>query len=218
MPFDDDIDIQMKASELVRLVPFNMTMIAPFILLDVNPHFHDRTTYPGNPNVIDARVIDTRTGYFMDITGLAPVHPSPQGPFGSSAVVWQCKSPWQYRAADLFPLVPTHFEGFATFRPRNYHGALVQEYPAYRVPSFRSYVFDFAERAWVLASSSNLSQLNRIPPLSFLLWSFWVEASALSMLLKLSIGFLLILLLAMLALLVALSRTSTRIAKAARNK
>ncbi|KAJ3030707.1 UNVERIFIED_CONTAM: hypothetical protein HDU68_008096 [Siphonaria sp. JEL0065] len=69
LPWDADLDIQISMQQLMQFIAFNGTIIEGRFLIDVNPGFMIRT--PQKENVIDARVIDIKTGYLMDITALS---------------------------------------------------------------------------------------------------------------------------------------------------
>lgn len=77
MPWDLDMDVQMTMESLFVLARnYNQTVVvdvagsAHLYFVDVSPHIFDRTHGNGN-NVIDARFIDTYSGMYVDITGLA---------------------------------------------------------------------------------------------------------------------------------------------------
>ncbi|KAK6458389.1 regulator of cell wall mannosyl phosphorylation [Scheffersomyces xylosifermentans] len=83
MPWDSDLDVQITMDSLSRLARnYNNTLIADLssdnglnlgvgtYLLDVNPNFFSREKGNGL-NTIDARFIDTSSGFYVDITGLA---------------------------------------------------------------------------------------------------------------------------------------------------
>lgn len=82
MPWDNDVDVQMTLDSLFTLARnYNQSVVLDFTdnvgctgahmyLVDVNPHFGERTKGEGS-NVIDARFIDMTTGMYVDITGLS---------------------------------------------------------------------------------------------------------------------------------------------------
>ncbi|KAJ3066689.1 hypothetical protein HDU98_010023 [Podochytrium sp. JEL0797] len=119
LPWDFDLDIQMSVFQLTQLLQFNQTMIDDRFLIDVGPNVLVRT--PQFDNTIDARVVDTKTGYFMDITGLAQIS-------SSSVDEVRCKSPHAYGYADIMPLRETVLEGVKVWRPREVSKILKQEY------------------------------------------------------------------------------------------
>lgn len=89
-------------------------------LLDINPWSRQRERGQGH-NIIDARWIDTRTGLYIDITGLSrlePDHPD----------LWQCKNFHMYRLKDIYPLRRTTFEGVLANVPFQYDSMLMEEY------------------------------------------------------------------------------------------
>ena len=67
--------MQIAFGEMAKLNASDQTMIDGVYLLDVNPHYPYRQL-PGDQNVIDARVTDTRSGVFLDITALSSVTPA----------------------------------------------------------------------------------------------------------------------------------------------
>ncbi|KAJ3300969.1 hypothetical protein HDU76_005943, partial [Blyttiomyces sp. JEL0837] len=71
LPWDYDLDFQISYQHLINLIPLNQTIYENRYLFDINPHVMNRTIKQNNTNVIDARFIDTETGYYIDITALA---------------------------------------------------------------------------------------------------------------------------------------------------
>ncbi|KAI8617948.1 LicD family-domain-containing protein [Chytriomyces sp. MP71] len=118
-PWDLDLDIQMSVYELIQLAAYNGTLIDGRFLVDVNPHLVSRESI--RMNTIDARVVDTETGYMIDITGLAAV-------LGSNTTTYYCKTPHIYNHWDLMPLHETEFEGYKVWRPRALMTLLKHEY------------------------------------------------------------------------------------------
>ncbi|KAJ3071451.1 hypothetical protein HK102_006431, partial [Quaeritorhiza haematococci] len=103
-PWEVDVDFQMPIKHLLDLWRLNGTMIDGRYLLDINPNSIHRRHQDNN--VIDARVIDTRTGLYLDITALAVVDDK-----------LACKSPHQYTYDEVFPLHSTMIEGVPVWRP-----------------------------------------------------------------------------------------------------
>ncbi|KAJ3401628.1 hypothetical protein HDU80_005853 [Chytriomyces hyalinus] len=118
LPWDTDLDIQMSMQQLVELVAYNGTMLEGRFLIDVNPSLFVRGRQRNN--VIDARVVDTETGYFMDITGLADLAGDEEGV--------TCKSPHRYSYQDISPLKETELEGVRVWRPNESMRVLNAEY------------------------------------------------------------------------------------------
>lgn len=135
MPWDYDLDTQVTASTLQYLADhYNRTMHeyryvddvtgeerTRVFLLDVNPeHVHrDRGNWM---NVIDARWIDTETGMFIDITGLAEREPQ------KAPGIWSCKNNHRYKTTQLYPMRETEFEGVPALVPYSFDEVLVEEY------------------------------------------------------------------------------------------
>ncbi|KAI8841082.1 LicD family-domain-containing protein [Chytriomyces cf. hyalinus JEL632] len=147
LPWDTDLDIQMSMQQLVELVAYNGTMLEGRFLIDVNPSLFVRGRQRNN--VIDARVVDTETGYFMDITGLADLAGHEEGV--------TCKSPHRYSYQDISPLKETELEGVRVWRPNESMRVLNAEYGTkaltktmYR-PSIwgRVYEWDAKANAWL---------------------------------------------------------------------
>lgn len=90
-------------------------------LLDVNPWAYFRDRGPGH-NIIDARWIDTRSGLYIDITGLSVLQPD------KAPDVWECKNRHKYRTEDLYPMRRSTFEGMSALIPYNYQDILTEEY------------------------------------------------------------------------------------------
>lgn len=109
---------------LGQLWLLNYTIYDDRYLLDVNPNSKLRT-FRDNINVIDARFIDTYTGYYMDITALAN---QSIGYSLETTHILSCKSPHWYSYEDIFPLRATIFNDVAVWRPNNPMSILMQEY------------------------------------------------------------------------------------------
>lgn len=135
MPWDYDLDTQVAAPTLDYLGEhYNMTMhnwtdvsiytnepVERTYLLDVNPNAKERVRGDGQ-NVIDARWIDTTTGLFIDITGLAEINPD------KKPGVWSCKNYHRYTTKELYPMRETTFQGVTANVPYSYENILTTEY------------------------------------------------------------------------------------------
>lgn len=139
MPWDWDLDTQVSAATLTWMGKnVNMTFHNYTLdnnnsngeggyreyLLDVNPYITERTRGDGL-NVIDARWIDTNTGLFIDITGLAETEPT------TSPGVWSCKNYHRYQTRDIWPLRETVFEGMPALVPFAFDDILTTEYTSF---------------------------------------------------------------------------------------
>jgi hypothetical protein len=158
LPWDTDVDIQINANFLYVLARFNNTVLSDRYLLDVNPLI--RARHPQRENIVDARLIDKETGYFIDISGLAAT---------SMNVSWEpqtlllCdKHKHKYFYSDLHPLVRITFEGIATWRPYKTEHCLVQEYGSQVVRDtfHKGYIYSVGDARWIkngtlLANSSH---------------------------------------------------------------
>ncbi|KAJ3318072.1 hypothetical protein HDV06_000848 [Boothiomyces sp. JEL0866] len=139
LPWDDDIDIQTSLKGLLQLQQFNQTIIAGRYLINVNPYMIYRD-HQGN-NVIDARFIDTQTGIFLDITGLALMEDGKL----------KCKSPHSYEPTFMFPLHLTLFENIWTWRNHKVIPILKTEYSVRSMLSkyFRGNYWNESIEEWV---------------------------------------------------------------------
>ncbi|XWW94730.1 hypothetical protein V2A60_002677 [Cordyceps javanica] len=91
-------------------------------LLDVNPHYVDRSSTDGC-NLIDGRWVDVENGMYVDITVLHE-RTGQQQADGE----WSCKNGHQYKTQDLWPLRATEFEGVPARIPHNVEEILREEY------------------------------------------------------------------------------------------
>ncbi|KAI5800232.1 LicD family-domain-containing protein, partial [Peziza echinospora] len=139
-PWDQDIDVQVLYPTLEYLGQrYNMTIheflftsgdekdpsryfVGKSYLLDVN-HFIDKRSRGGGQNVIDARWIDTGTGLYIDITGLARMTSQEDG-----RIYYYCKNNHKYRPIEIYPLISTAFENMPAMAPRRYSEILIKEY------------------------------------------------------------------------------------------
>ncbi|KAJ3232559.1 hypothetical protein HDU78_006989 [Chytriomyces hyalinus] len=125
LPWDTDLDIQMSMFQLIQLIRFNNTLVENRYLVDVNPHFASRESRT-KLNTIDARFIDTHTGYMMDITALTmALEDSADSELNGLLF---CKSPHAYNYADIVPLHETVFENIQVWRPHAATAILKREY------------------------------------------------------------------------------------------
>ncbi|KAJ3353979.1 hypothetical protein HDU83_005995 [Entophlyctis luteolus] len=123
LPWDTDLDIQVSMRGLLQLAYHNQTKIEGRYLVDVGNSIFMRTNQA--QNVIDARIVDTKTGYFIDITGLAKLA-SPNADAQYNAV--HCKTPHKHGFDDIIPLAETELEGVRVWRPRKAMKLLKEEY------------------------------------------------------------------------------------------
>lgn len=112
-------------------------------LLDITPSYISREKGNGE-NVIDARFIDTSTGLFIDITGIAHA----QDP-KTKSMRYGCKNNHFYELDDLFPLRLTLFEGAPTYIPNNYPKILGEEYKNWDNFVCRPHMFNHELGIWV---------------------------------------------------------------------
>ncbi|KAJ3064937.1 hypothetical protein HDU98_011664 [Podochytrium sp. JEL0797] len=120
LPWDMDLDIQMSTRQVMELVKWNGTLIHGRFLIDMNPNLACRTMQENN--VIDARVVDTLTGYMIDITAVTMVLEA------KGIQTLYCKSPHPYQYEELMPLRETLLAGIIVWRPRAALTILKEEY------------------------------------------------------------------------------------------
>jgi hypothetical protein len=137
----------MNANFLYVLARFNNTVLSNRYLIDVNPHF--RARHPQTYNVIDARLIDKYTGYFIDITGMADT--SNKIPWDPKNLLLRDKHIHKTYYSDLHPLVRIQFEGIATWRPYQAENCLIKEYgtKALRQTAYRGYNYNAINSTWI---------------------------------------------------------------------
>ncbi|KAJ3110364.1 hypothetical protein HK100_003060 [Physocladia obscura] len=175
LPWDLDLDIQMSTRQLVGLVAYNQTLIDSRYLIDVNPTFMVRTCTPSRTNTIDARVVDTKTGYLMDITALTQTVPSMD--------TISCKSPHTYHYNQLFPLVETMLDGVKVWRPRAAMAIIAEEYNLFALQreTFRAgnclYKWNNWKQEWIKRSKNQpkiVTQGEKILLIAFAVFIFAV--------------------------------------------
>jgi hypothetical protein len=146
LPWDTDVDVQVRASTLAEMVDLGHNQsIFPWTgewqnnyLLDINPFFN--TTDVADPaNTIDARWIDMTNGKFLDITA---VH--------QKGTRWICKDGHQYRLEELSPLRPANIEKLNISVPQQPERILRKEYGlrALRNEHFHWHFFNRTSRLW----------------------------------------------------------------------
>jgi hypothetical protein len=130
LPFDSDLDLQTLPSELPKFAKVDQQMFEGRFFLNVNPN----AKYMGkkDKNTIDARFIDTRTGYFMDLTVVGAREEFTED-------IYSCSTPHYYTYGlsifyltsnldELFPLVETIYENVTVWRPNQVISLIVGEY------------------------------------------------------------------------------------------
>jgi hypothetical protein len=135
----------MNANFLYVLARFNNTVLSDRYLIDVSPHFTARHIQMNN--IIDARLIDKHTGYFIDITGMANM----KHRASNTQLLLSDKHKHQTYYSDLHPLVRIDFQGISTWRPYNVEHCLTKEYgaKALRTTPYRGYNYDTVNAKWV---------------------------------------------------------------------
>lgn len=130
------LDVQIPSSAIPLLVSFNDTFLDDDnrYLIIVNPLAWFRL--PDSNNKIDARIIDSRTGIFLDMTALWSVYWNPGA--------LQCKTPWKISYQSINPLERTKFNGVPTWVPSRPRDVLELEYgtSALVKPLYRTFMFN----------------------------------------------------------------------------
>jgi hypothetical protein len=137
----------MNANFLYVLARFNNTVLSDRYLIDVNAHF--RARHPQRDNVIDARLIDKHTGFFIDVTGMAVTTVNVSLEPENLLLCDKHKHKLIY--SDVHPLVRTVFEDIPTWRPHNAELCLTKEYgsKALRDTSYRGYNYNAVNATWL---------------------------------------------------------------------
>jgi hypothetical protein len=126
LPWDQDIDVCLLYEDLDKLNTIQNEVIynrAKF-LLDINPNYINRNSKnkkpseTKEPNRIDARFIDKKTGLYIDITAL----------FEMNSEYFITKCPHKYKKSDILPLKEDKVDGINIYVPNNTPTVLIQEY------------------------------------------------------------------------------------------
>jgi hypothetical protein len=151
LPWDDDIDfclcfkdlsaLEARLREGTELYNYNR------YLLEINPNHNIRESLNRHhldnrePNKIDARFIDKRSGLFIDITALS--HSSPN--------MLKTKCPHFYSITDIFPIQFSQIEDIDVGIPANVKNILSQEYglDVLTKSSFGGYYFNLELLLWL---------------------------------------------------------------------
>ncbi|KAJ3304056.1 hypothetical protein HDV03_003170 [Kappamyces sp. JEL0829] len=144
LTWDTDLDVQVPANLLYEMQRHNNSMVFDRYLFQINPNHIWRRNQ--KKNVIDARFVDTKSGFFIDITGLSNVRNTPE-----NNMRIQCKSPHTYKYDDIFPLVRSTIDGIPVWRPNNVAGVLKGEYGAASMTNtlFEGHRFDPILQRWL---------------------------------------------------------------------
>ena len=175
-PWDDDIDVQMPAQDLLKLGSrFNQTIIVEDAEEGFGRFFLDCGTYitsrehKNGANNIDARFIDIDTGLYIDITALAVSNEDNEAAKNFKSLipekvkdlltnkdinnylqVYNCRNRHFASLEDLSPLVRTFHDGELAYVPRNYLAILKKEYKdGVTLRLHRGHVFLGQLRIWV---------------------------------------------------------------------
>ncbi|KAJ3168056.1 hypothetical protein HK101_011689 [Irineochytrium annulatum] len=110
LPWDVDLDFQVTLKTLLSLRRFDNRLIDRRYLVEVSGYNAYRLEQIGNN--IDARFIDTMSGFYIDIFAMADVD-------GTNATVVRQKMELDFHVEDIFPLRSTTLMGFQVWRPNN---------------------------------------------------------------------------------------------------
>ncbi|KAI5953342.1 hypothetical protein KGF54_002713 [Candida jiufengensis] len=144
-PFDEDIDIQMPAVELVEFCKkYNQTLVVEDITEGYGKFFIECSTMVHHrsksykDNHIDARFIDIDTGSYIDITGLGVSNEVPPSRYdsiieknylqGKTSTIYNCRQSHFYSYDEISPLRFTKLGGVPVYVPNNIEQLLKTEY------------------------------------------------------------------------------------------
>ncbi|CAN6615323.1 hypothetical protein TRVA0_006S01222 [Trichomonascus vanleenenianus] len=134
LPWDNDHDVQMPIRELDRFArKFNQTLIVQDpkegngrYFIDVGPWYVERLRGNGN-NLIDARFVDTRSGIYLDITGLA----SATEEFKEKKIAHD-KNNNKYSLERMSPARRTFYEGAPIYVPNEHEAILTSKFGRFK--------------------------------------------------------------------------------------
>ncbi|ODV96409.1 hypothetical protein PACTADRAFT_49761 [Pachysolen tannophilus NRRL Y-2460] len=175
LPWETVIHFELPAKELIKLaMSFNNSLVVAdasensnTYLLDVSPHFMERTRENdggASPEAPDARFIDTKTGVYIELNGLAVTdaelpdsikkqHPSESKNRKNFANSGMGKF---YRLKDILPLKKTLFEGRSANVPYNAMEITLTDYPdVVTTDDFFNYHYHDHLRLWIPAGKCN---------------------------------------------------------------
>ncbi|ODV82283.1 uncharacterized protein CANTADRAFT_39796, partial [Suhomyces tanzawaensis NRRL Y-17324] len=146
LPWDLDLDVQITTTSLLLLARnYNQTLVLDVTdndinlgvatyLVDVGPAYHHRSRGNGL-NTIDARFIDTSTGFYVDITALSHTEKqlrmemeSLRAKYIENQELFSCKNLHFSTWDNLSPLRQTLFEGVKAYVPNAFQHILKREY------------------------------------------------------------------------------------------
>ena len=136
MPWDDDLDVQVPSEYLNVLLSLSNQTYYGRYLLEVNPSFNLLSPDKKTRNTVEARFIDTKSGFFIDITGLYTVENRDDS---TGHVMIGDKNGHTYRINNFYPLIRTSFEGIQTWIPFNTTQYLTDEYGKQGTPASHKY-------------------------------------------------------------------------------
>ncbi len=165
LPYDADIDVNIPMQHLAWLGKnFNKTLIIEdprdgngIFYFEVTPWFFFQGT--NGKNFIDARIIDVRTGVYIDISALSrPQRRAPQALFKDTKYdrtkekAVRCKNQNWFILKDLIPLRRTLFEGAEAFIPHNFDRILDYKYGSEcytRLGPYHDHIYQPDVKIWV---------------------------------------------------------------------
>lgn len=166
-PFDEDIDIQMPAEELVRFSKlYNQTLVVEDINEGYGKYFIDCLTFVHHrgkshkENHIDARFIDIDTGSYIDITGLGVSDEKAPEKYaeeiqraedeGRPRPVYNCRNLHFYSYDELLPLRFTMLGGVPLYVPNKIQEMLNDEYSVgMKLYNYMGFFFVDSLNLWV---------------------------------------------------------------------
>lgn len=194
LSFDDDLDIQTTFEALHKMWPYRNQMFAERYTLQINPWYLRRTSLNNKkvggprfginhetkqrivlpkrqePNVIDARFIDTETGVFADITVLSAEvaddfwYDQEEGRAKAHNMERvHDKSVHTYDFHDISPLRQCTFEGLPHWCPNKAVEIMSREYPKALNNHYSFFRFDYKEETFKEVSCEALAEMYTTP-------------------------------------------------------
>ncbi|KAI5960296.1 uncharacterized protein KGF55_004588 [Candida pseudojiufengensis] len=175
-PFDEDIDIQMPANELIKFCKtYNQTLVVEDINEGYGKYFIDCSTFIHHrsksykENHIDARFIDIDTGSYIDITGLGvsnEILPSRYDSIleqnflqGKTSTIYNCRFPHFYSFEEISPLRLTKLGDIPVYIPNNLEEILKMEYGEKGLKNYSYGGFIFVDKLNLWIEESKLKFL-----------------------------------------------------------
>jgi phosphorylcholine metabolism protein LicD len=140
LPWDDDIDLVLIGKSINNFLRLDLKKINSnkHFFLEINPNSLNRNIND-RVNIIDARFISKKYGFFIDITFLTE-NKGLTKKQGKNII--NCKSPHYYFLEDFYPLKKEKFEEMEIYIPNKIKNVLSYEYGnKVFLPKYRNWIF-----------------------------------------------------------------------------